>query len=679
MKHLFLPAFALFTQALSAQQLNSYGHLVTDEKPLSYKVRQWEGQQKVVFENLELKGSSLFRIQGGYLTLSGEYENSTSTLRVYSEKGREEFAKSFPQTINFSLSPSGTYCAFYDGEEITRVDLRNGKTKKFEGSTVFTLSENGRVARYDEKNSCIRLDEAWAYVTEPVYKVLFFRNEALFLARTKIFRIRDGEAEEVYSVEEGRLFDALTKDEHFYFSVKREVPGAFLFRTFVTVDFITVQPLEEKELKLSEKRTDYHERIPGGRLLTNEPILDPIFYYQDTVYQPVGNSYCEMQEYTPGSPYPHPGVDLLGYYTQDVRAVKKGYVKAVLTTNADFHWRIVLSSNNTSSVSQGYLYAHLEEASIPYIVGDSVNEADVIGFLVDFPVTGFVHCHFARVADSGVTWNGDWWTFDNPLVDMVNFYDSIPPEFEKTTGNDAFAFRDGSGNYLSPDSLYGSIKIISKVFDRMNDVWHDDVHRLRYNLSPLGAPSTVLLDSLAFEYNFYNDYYFTGPTYNTLLSTIYSRDGLCYSTADYTIRDFYHIVTNSDGNDTIDGNDDLQFFNTLNFVNGDYIFQVYASDAVGNTSMDSMIIRIRNVMTGVYEQTAEGFTFFPNPSPNGTFRFDAGGKDYNFGEVFSPDGRKVLSFSPSSGMLDLSHLNDGIYFARITGFSENRVIKIEKR
>ncbi|MBK9735057.1 MAG: T9SS type A sorting domain-containing protein [Saprospiraceae bacterium] len=140
------------------------------------------------------------------------------------------------------------------------------------------------------------------------------------------------------------------------------------------------------------------------------------------------------------------------------------------------------------------------------------------------------------------------------------------------------------------------------------------MHKLRYSVSPLAFPQKMLLDSFAYAFDFYNDFYFNGNYYWGLLSTIYSRDESCFSTANYRDRDFYHIVTNSDGNDTIDGADSLQVFNTLNFPNDSYIFRVTASDPSGNTTIDSMIVTIKNGTVSLPDITMTGqISAYPNP------------------------------------------------------------------
>jgi hypothetical protein len=313
-----------------------------------------------------------------------------------------------------------------------------------------------------------------------------------------------------------------------------------------------------------------------------------------------------------------------------------------------------------------------------------VNEGDIIGQLVDFPVTGFVHCHFARIFDDGLTWNGSWWTFENPLTYMTNFFDTIPPGFEPTINNDVFAFRDSAGNYLSPSSLYGNVKVISKSFDQINASWHCDVNKLRYSLSPLSNPQTILIDTFAYEYDFYNDNYFSTSYLTGIINTIYSRDISCYTTADYVVRDFYHIVTNSDGNDTIDGNDSIQYFDTKQFANGNYIFRVEASDPSGNTSRDSMIITIQNTGTAIENFSNENrFQISPNPfEDNLNIQFLKSIDELESLTIIDVMGRVVKELNNLNTnqtlSINLSDLKSGVYFVRINFDQEIKTLKIIK-
>ncbi len=680
---------ALFNISLTAlacsncwgQQMNKSGHFSQANTPDSYTSSK---SGEVQIEKFIFKGNSAFKTQKGFVTLSGNDENSSSTLRIYSDKGKELFSQAFIQTLNFMLSPAKKFCAFHDSKQICVINLNNNTLTTFPGSNVFAVNDLGEVAYYDNTFSTIHFKNKIASINDPVYSVLFFKESPLFITWANILQLGNESTETVYTTAEGRVFDAAIFNDKLYFSVKKEKTDAFIFTSFSTSDLNTFKPEEEVLYPLkghTKKKTEEVNSRQQSNTLLNEMIPDPLYYYNNVVYQPVGNSYDEIQEYSPGDIYPHPGVDLLGTYMQDVYSVKKGYVKAILTTSAQYHWRIAIANQNTSNYSQGYLYAHLEQTSMPYAVGDSVNAGDVIGYLVNFPVTGFVHCHFARIACQGSTWNGDWWTFDNPLSYMSNFFDSIPPEFEKTINNDEFAFRDANGNYLSPDSLYGNVKVISKVYDRINSNWHCDVNKLRYNVSLLASPQTLLLDSLSYEYDFFNDYYFGGSYYMGLLHTIYSRDVDCFSTGDYTFRDFYHIVTNSDGNDSISGVDSLQFFNTLSLPDNSYIFRVIASDPSGNTTTDSMIVKIKNSNLGVNNLSENSqIHIFPNPVSE-QLNIDF----YDFHEntsirIFNAQGKEMESFPAvnSNGTINISTWPVGLYNVVVNFNGDLKTVKAIK-
>jgi hypothetical protein len=668
MKSYLLVAALVFSTQLFSQQLNEFGHFTTvDDNPVSYK----QNGNEIKTGNLTLKGNSVFKTADGFITLTGNYENAASGMRIYSAKGEQLFYREFGQTINFSMSGAKTFCAFHDTRQIHVLDIQKHTVASFEGSNVFAVNDEGRVAFYNDKTSTLNFDGYTIPIDEPVYRVLVFNGKPLFITMKDILTLNGNDVEKVFTAPEGRVFDAKVFEGKLYVSTKKELPDEFVFTSFVGTDLATFTRGEAKHhsLNRTKKKPVQQKKLNADASLTNEMIQNPLYYFNDSVYQPIGNSYDEIQEYSIGSPYPHPGVDLLGYYLQDVHSVKKGYVKAILTTNAQYHWRIAIANNNTSGYSQGYLYAHIEETTFPFAVGDSVEEADVVGKLVDFPVFGFVHCHFARIGCQGATWSGNWWTFDNPLSYMSNHLDSIAPTFENTINNNLFAFRKMNGAYLLPDSLYGNVRVISKVYDRINADWHVDVHRLSYSLSPLASPQTILLDSFSFAYHYYNDNYFTGPYYPGFLRTIYSRDFTCYSTADYDVRDFYHIVTNSDGNDSISSNDSLQYFNTMNFADGSYIFRVTASDPSGNSTTDSMIIKIKNYPTTVSENSLNThLTVSPNPFNANAIIYS----DYPFSNAtltiencVSQIVKRVTNISGQSITLNRDNLSEGVYLIRL--------------
>lgn len=694
MKHIII-IYILFSIQLFfsfssyAQKLNKYGHILIDynSNQLKTSTNFQSGQEEVQYGNLVFKGNTVFKISNGYLSISGKYENIGSSIFIYNEDGNEIYSKRYNSIINLKISPSGNHCCFFDGTQLQILNLITLKVQTLPGTTLFDINNKGEVVFFDENKRSINIDSISYTIEEPIYLIKFFNEDVIIATKNDLYSFENNSIKNIYHSETGRIFELQIVQDKLLFTTKEELKDKFIFRLFSTNNFSTFQFEEQSELSLlsiHNKKvfaTSFDTRFSS---LTNELIRDPLNFYQDTVYQPVGNSYDEIQEYTPGSPYLHPGVDLLGTYLQDVYSVKKGYVKAIITISGIYHWRIAISNLNTADTSQGYLYAHLEQSTIPYQVGDSVNEGDIIGQLVDFPVTGFVHCHFARIYDDGITWNGSWWTFDNPLSYMTNFFDTIPPAFEPTINSDAFAFRDSSGNYLSPTNLNGNVKVISKSYDQINASWHCDVNKLRYSLSPLSNPQTLLVDTFAYEYDFYNDNYFSTSYLTGIINTIYSRDINCFTTADYVVRDFYHIVTNSDGNDTIDGNDSIQYFDTRQFANGNYIFRIEASDPSGNTSRDSMIITIQNTGTGVENFLNEiSLQIAPNPFKDDiNIRFQKSTNElvsFTISDVMGKIVKELNNLNTNQNIkINLSELKSGMYFVQINIDQQIKTLKIIK-
>ncbi len=76
----------------------------------------------------------------------------------------------------------------------------------------------------------------------------------------------------------------------------------------------------------------------------------------------------------------------------------------------------------------------MNNSSISVSVGDFISAGEIIGTLYPWSYSDFTHTHFARLRDSGDTWSGTWWTMENPLIDVVNYTDLIPPTFENACG-----------------------------------------------------------------------------------------------------------------------------------------------------------------------------------------------------------------------------------------------------
>ena len=321
----------------------------------------------------------------------------------------------------------------------------------------------------------------------------------------------------------------------------------------------------------------------------------------DSVY-PLGNNWGNFQDYGSGS-YFHNGIDgiTVNQHNRPVIAVAKGWVKAWLTIQADWHWRLAISDSNLNFTGRapGWLYAHIDPNRYHKQEGDSVVPGETIGYLVSWPVSGFDHIHFARISDTGRLWrranpqNPTWWFIQNPLTIIQPNTDTVRPTFENARANQLFAFcRNNSSTYLDPNNLNGDVDIIAKIYDQTgfttgNSTWDKLApYKIKYSIRGRYAsiPETL---SLIFKYRL-------PPSGGNEIYAVYKDDNTCDSRGDYNTRDYFFIITNTDGDSVIEMADTSGKWRTQNFPDDYYWVKVIAEDVVGNRAAESMLVRTNN-------------------------------------------------------------------------------------
>lgn len=346
------------------------------------------------------------------------------------------------------------------------------------------------------------------------------------------------------------------------------------------------------------KRSILPHLIPALILATIWPVGNP------DEARPIGNSWGEIQEYEDRL-YLHPGVDVMGETIgQPVHAVAAGEVKAWLTISGDWHWRLAIADSSTNDSCNGWLYAHIDFYRDHKEVGDWVEEGDLIGYLVEWP-GGFDHLHWARIMGAGANWTSDWLFVDNPSIELDPSGDTVAPIFENTLESDLFAFRPNNASamteYLSPDSLYGDVDIIARIHDKTGEAWDGIPDTVWERLAPMEAWYEVhgqrLKESIR---SFLLDGHLE---WDKNIEVIYSRDYTCRSTGNYEEREYYFVLTNTDGDSLREESDYDSCWHTTEFPDGDYWVVVTTKDAVGNQTIDSMQVTLVNGNPGVVEGT----------------------------------------------------------------------------
>lgn len=316
---------------------------------------------------------------------------------------------------------------------------------------------------------------------------------------------------------------------------------------------------------------------------------------------PLGNNWGNYQDYG-GSPYFHPGIDVITPDTAgaEVRAVAPGWVKAWGTIQADLHYRVAVCDSPLTFTGRapGWLYAHIDAARWHKSVGDQVQTGDLIGYLVDWPMDAtFDHCHFARISYTGATWmrfpSVTWWFIQNPLTIIRPNSDYLAPVFQNARTGAKFAFcRDNTNNnYLTPTSLTGDVDIIAKVYDKTGtttgDTTWDKLAPYQLDYMIRRADGLVIVP-------WTTSVQFSNKLDDACVHVVYKNDNTCNSRGDYNYRDYYYVVTNTDGDSIMETTDAQGKWATATVGDGNYWVIVRASDVTGNTTVDSMSVTTAN-------------------------------------------------------------------------------------
>jgi len=405
---------------------------------------------------------------------------------------------------------------------------------------------------------------------------------------------------------------------------------------------------------------------------------------------PLGNNWGNYQNYG-SSPYFHPGIDIITTDTSgvEVRAVAHGWVKAWGTIQAELHYRLAVCDSplTYSGRAEGWLYAHIDPNRWHKNLGDEVQEGEVIGYLVAWPIdASFDHLHFARISDTGATWQRfpqpTWWFIQNPLTIIQPNTDLEPPVFENARTNALFAFcRNNTSTYLNPNNLTGDVDIIAKIYDRTgfstgNSTWDKLAPFLiEYSIKSVGG-SIVVPWTIGVI--------FSGRLEDALVSVVYKNDNTCRSQGDYENRSYYYIVTNTDGDSIIESTDIQGKWATAEVGDGDYWVLIRASDVVGNTTVDSMLVHTANGVA-LAEQNSTFLTAPLRATPaNGNWQIDFGisrAAPVRL-TVFDPTGRQVTilaeqQLAPGNHRVSFRPSASGVYFVNMTvGFNQTYQTKL---
>lgn len=633
---LILISFTVISGANQTASLNQCGHIIltSEQDQSSAPFPNVARDRKDVIEWVRDRGELRLKTETGWALFTFGEGLKKKTIRLYNEESDLLLQAEFDHIINLQVTADHQFAAFFDGSHLRVIDLHRGKINDYPPAIIFALDEKGNPAYYDGNRQCMVYGESIVFVESEVRQILFFQGHPLIFSREKAFCFRGENPAEIFRFR-GQFFEAKCDKGTLYLVDRIKENHSFRYTLYFTSDLQHFSPLDQKIVHLKENM-DIHEEIRS-----------PVHYYESSFPSIVKNSYAQIQEW--GDVYLHPGVDFFESPYTEVYSVHDGEVKAILTTGDERYWRIAI--DNLEIGQEGYLYAHLNPDSFPFTVGDTVSAGDMIGTI--FPAWGFSpHCHFARIAPAAHEWNGNWWTVNNPLVDVTNMTDSIPPVIENALGAQRFAFRTCDGVYLDPLNLSGEIQIIAKCVDYAVAVNFDsriNIWDIQFSIYDPLHPDTAIFSKYAFPQDMPLDTYFSNEYQTLVLNTIYSRDVACFSTNNSINKDFFYIITNSNGDSVITAEDSLQTLDTRNFYNGLYLLKVIVKDASMNQATAYMPIGIYNDFPpyrqfdlSPIEHPPLTIQCSPNPfNPSTTFQFTLNAGSRVTLDIFDISGRTV--------------------------------------
>ena len=101
-------------------------------------------------------------------------------------------------------------------------------------------------------------------------------------------------------------------------------------------------------------------------------------------------------------------------------------------------------------------------------------------------------------------------------------------------------------------------------------------------------------DKLAVFFDMVLDTYQNGPIDPFLVDLLYKQDSTCDTEGDYGSREFFHILTNSNGDQVYEASDLLEAWDTEALPDDDYVIEVTATDVAGNSTTASMVVTTDN-------------------------------------------------------------------------------------
>jgi len=639
----------------------------------------------------EISGSDIDITNSGKLVIYDHSEHFKGKLKIhfYSVDGNLMLSKEFESADKFVFSSSGDMMGCQSSAGISVISLLTTESFTIEKGLTFSFNETDEFISVAQQN-----------------RILIYKNSSL--VRTiqtgtelprKIFISTEHNLVGVIDKHHLKVFSIMNSDLLF----EDKIGGDLSFRDLKIVDdkivtgiykrskeeskgFLRIYDLSGNQLEQSTGNSKQLKNIEKTNLekktqINYDPIPWPFFPFDSM--RTVWNHYEQHMGLGGADSYLHQGLDLITPIGEPTYSVIDGYVKLVLTIGGASYWRTAISDTQIAGRSNGWLSAHLIESTIQFDIGDTVQTHDYLGDIIDW-YADWGHIHFVNISDSGLVWyynDGEWGINFNPILALQPYPDVTPPYIDPVFAWSKFAFaKNESAIYLQPDSLFGEIDIIVKVVDYVGDSeWQQPAYTNWYTIKKVSNGQIIKPRTLGHILNHKYPFY-DGGNYEAFAGVIYQRDNTLLPSGWMDMqRNYYHNLTNNNGDSLVYLSEKALAFDTDNFEDGDYRIIVEVYDEAGNFDIDSMNVKFKNGNpVGIENEEGKNYSFnleqnFPNPFNPTTY---IGFRIADFGfvtlKVFDVLGNEVATLvneEKEPGFYEVefnaSNFSSGVYYYKI--------------